>query len=376
MRPGRRREDGAMRVICARDRLGEAMAMAGGIVNQRSTNPITGNVLLTAGKGSLEVRATDLEVSLVHEITEVEVKAQGKCLVEASLLAGLVKDASGETVEIEAKDKTVEIKAGRDRFELNSADPDDFPKLPDPGTGTKIKLKGADLSEAIRRVGRNVALEKGRYALNGVLLEPAKSKLEFCGTDGRRLAYFSTAAKGKEADRQVIVPSRGYNLISRVVGSGDGDVEIMVGETRLDAVFGGTRVGTQLVEGQFPDYRGVIPKNLDKSFAIPVDEFKSALVRAKYLTSVETQAVKLEIRKGELTIRAKSHGHGQAEVKAEIEYDGDDLDIGFDPQYILQGLDSFGEEKVIFEFKDAETGAIMHEGDRERFFFLVMPIDL
>ncbi|MCG3185325.1 MAG: Beta sliding clamp [Planctomycetes bacterium] len=365
-----------MHVICARDQLAEAMNLVSSIVNQRSTNPITQNVLLIADKQGLEVRATDLDLSLKRTLTEVDCKKPGKCLVQASLVGSLLKDIRTDTIEFKAEGSTVELKAGRDRFELTSADPDEFPKLPEVDGKTEIKLKGSDFVAAIRRVGRSIAQEKGRYALNGVLLEPRKNAVEFCGTDGRRLGYTKVGAKCKEVDYQVIVPAKGYNLISKVIGSGEGEVSLKLSENRIVALVEGTEVGTLLVEGQFPDYRAVIPGDLDKSLTVSLEDFRLALNKARVLTSVESQAVRLEVSKGELTLRSRSPSQGQAEVKLEIEYSGDDVAIGFDPQYILQGLEGFDTDKVTVEFKDKDTGAILHAGDKEKFYYLVMPIDI
>lgn len=364
-----------MQVICARDQLAEAMGLVSSIVNQRSINPITQNVLLIADKKGLEVRATDLELSLKRTLTEVETKKPGKCLIQAALAGNLLRDIRSETVELTVDGSTVQLKAGRDRFELTSADPDEFPKLPEVGGDAEIKLKGSDFAAAIRKVGRSIAQEKGRYALNGVLLEPAKSGLEFCGTDGRRLGWCKVAAKGGEVKYQVIMPRKGYDLISKVIGE-EGELVLKLSENRILALADGTEVGTQLVEGQFPDYRSVIPGDLDKQFSINLEDFRLALNKARHLTSVESQAVRLEIAKGELTLRSKSPAQGQAEVKVEIDYDGEEAAIGFDPQYVLGGLDGFDSDKVVFEFKDKDTGAIMHGGDKEKFYYLVMPIDI
>ena len=365
-----------MHVICARDQLAEAMSLVSSIVNQRSTNPITQNVLLIADKGGLEVRATDLDLSLKRTLTEVDTKKPGKCLVQASLVGGLLKDIRSDTIEFKSEGSTVELKAGRDRFELTSADSDEFPKLPEVDGKTEIKIKGSDFVNAIRRVGRSIAQEKGRYALNGVLVEPRKNAVEFCGTDGRRLGYTKVGAKSKELDFQVIMPAKGYNLISKVIGGGEDEASFKLSENRIVAQIDGTEVGALLVEGQFPDYRAVIPTELDKQLVVNLEEFRLALNKARHLTSVESQAVRLEISKGELTLRSRSPSQGQAEVKVEIEYAGDDVAIGFDPQYILQGLDGFDTDKVTFEFKDKDTGAVMHAGDKDKFYYLVMPIDI
>lgn len=365
-----------MQITSARDQLFEAMNLVTSVVNTRSTNPITQNVMLAADKSGLELRATDLEVSLRRKLAEVQVKKPGNCLVNANLMAALLKDIRSDTVEIVVSGTKTELKAGRDRFELQGADPEEFPKLPERGGDTAVTLAARDFAAAIRKVGRSVALEKGRYALNGVLLEPGKSSIEFCGTDGRRLGYVKCAAKGKEVKYQVIVPTKGYNLISKVIGASDGDITLNLSENRLTADIAGTEVATLLVEGQFPDYRSVVPKDLDKKFIINTEDFKAALNKARHLTSIESQAVRLEIAPGELTLRSKSPTHGQAEVRAEIEYSGGEESIGFDPQYILQGLEGVESEKTTFEFKDKETGAIVHSGDKAKFYYLVMPIDI
>jgi DNA polymerase-3 subunit beta len=365
-----------MHVICARDQLSEAMNLVSSIVNQRSTNPITQFVQLVADKKGLEVRATDLDLSLKRSLSEVEVKKPGKCLINAATAAKVLGDIRDDTVEIKATDNGVTLKAGRDNFELVSADPEEFPKLPEVDGGATLVLDSRDFVSAIRKVGRSIAQEKGRYALNGVMIEPAKKALEFCGTDGRRLGYCKVDGKGAEVDYQIIVPRKGYDLISKVIGNHDGEVKLRITENRLVADFGNTEVGTQLVEGQFPDYRSVIPSGLDKSFTLPVEDFRVALSKARHLTSVESQAVRLELSKGELTLLSRSPAQGKAEIKVEIEYDGEEVALGFDPQYILGGLDGFDSDKITFEFKDKDTGAIMHAGDRDRFYYLVMPIDI
>ncbi|NUO16276.1 MAG: DNA polymerase III subunit beta [Planctomycetaceae bacterium] len=365
-----------MHIVSARDQLADALNLVASVVNSRSTNPITQNVQLVADKTGLELRATDLEVSVRRKLSEVQVKKPGACLLNASLVANLLKDIRNDTLEIVVSGTKSELKAGRDRFELQGADPEEFPKLPEKGQDASVTMSGKDFAAAIRKVGRSVALEKGRYALNGVLLEPAKSAIEFCGTDGRRLGYVKAPAKGKEVKYQVIVPTKGYNLISKVIGNQDTDVTLYLSENRLVANIGGTEVATLLVEGQFPDYRSVVPKDLDKKLVTSTDDLRAALNKAKHLTSIESQAVRLEIAPGELTLRSKSPTHGQAEVRVEIEYDGGEESIGFDPQYILQGLDGVESDKVTFEFKDKETGAILHAGDRANFYYLVMPIDI
>jgi DNA polymerase-3 subunit beta len=366
-----------MHAICARDQLAEAFGIVSSIVNQRSTNPITQNVLLVASKGGIEIRATDLDLSLKRTLSEVETKKAGKCLVNASLVGGLLKDIRSDTVEIKADGNNVIINAGKgDHYELTSADPDEFPKLPEVEGGTEIKLKGSEFNLAIRRVGRSIAQEKGRYALNGVLVEPRKNGIEFCGTDGRRLGFAKVGTKGKEVEYQVIMPAKGYNLISKVIGTSDEEVSLKLTENRVVASIGDTEVGCLLVEGQFPDYRAVIPAELDKQFVVGVDDFRMALNKARHLTSVESQAVRLEVTNGELTLRSRSPAQGQAEIKVDVDYKGADTALGFDPQYILQGLDGFDSDKLTFEFKDKDTGAIMHAGDRDKFYYLVMPIDI
>lgn len=365
-----------MHAILAKDHLFETVSLAGSIVNQRTTNPLTQNVMLEATKDSITVSATDLELSLTRTLGEVDVKTPGKVLLNAQILTGLLKDIRSETVELKQDGNNVALTAGRDHFTLTSPDPEDFPKVPDSSGDAEITISGAVFNNAIRKCGRHVAQEKGRYALNGVLFEPSDKHVEFCGTDGRRLAFFRGNASGKSVDYQIIMPIRAYGLLTKVIGTGDPEVKLNLSENRITANVADVSVTGMLVEGQFPDYRSVIPGDLDKSFTVDLNELRLALTKAKVLTSVESQAVKLEVKPGELTIRSKSPAAGQAEIAVDIEYDGDETTLGFDPQYILQGLDGFDEEKVVFDFKDRDTGAILHTGDKETFYFLVMPIDV
>ncbi|MHC4839379.1 MAG: DNA polymerase III subunit beta [Planctomycetota bacterium] len=365
-----------MHVICARDQLADALGIVSSIVNQRSTNPITQNVLLIAGKNELEVQATDLDLSLKRTLNEIETKTPGKALVQAALVGGLLRDIRSETVELKVDGTSLTLTAGRDKFELTSADPEEFPKLAEVNADDEFVISARSFNDAIRKVGKSIAQEKGRYALNGVLLEPGKKGLEFCGTDGRRLGFSKIDCKAKKLGYQVIMPAKAYSLISKVLGSSGEDFKLRLSGRRVSAVVENTEVSALLVEGQFPDYRAVLPTDLDKSFTSKVEDLRLALNKAKHLTSVESQAVRLEVAPNELTLKTRSPAAGQAEVRTEIEYAGEETTIGFDPQYVLGGLEGFDTDTVTFEFKDKDTGAIMHAGDREHFYYLVMPIDI
>lgn len=365
-----------MHVICAREQLAEALGLVSSIVNQRSTNPITQNVLLIAENDMLEVRATDLDLSLKRTLNEVEIKTPGKALVQASLVGSLLRDIRSETVELKVDGTTLKLTAGRDKFELTSADPEEFPKLAEVDGSAEFTLSARAFVDGIRKVGKSIAQEKGRYALNGVLLEPDKTGIIMCGTDGRRLGFCKVDCEAKELDYPVIMPAKAYNLISKVLVSSGEDFTLRLSERRVLAIIDNTEVGALLVEGQFPDFRSVLPTNLDKTFTAKVEDLRLALNKAKHLTSVESQAVRMEVAEGELTLKTRSPAAGQAEVKTEIEYKGEDTAIGFDPQYVIGGLEGFDTDTVTVEFKDKDTGAILHANDREHFYYLVMPIDI
>lgn len=359
--------------------LQDVMALVSTVVNPRHTNPLIQNVRFDATDG-LIIRATDLDVSLQHRVDGVGVDKEGSALLPAVKLSNLLKDIHTDTVTLETQGDQVMVKAGNDRIMLQTADTDGFPSFTEFKSDKAQSLDARLLEHALQRTSKSIATDKGRYALNGVLITPEADKFEFCGTDGRRLAYARVLAKGKKVDWPIIVPRRGCELMLRLLGRADeGDVvQLDVRENELVFKVGDAIGSTNLVEGQYPDYWSVIPKSNDKSAVLNRSTLAEKVKLANHMTSVESSTIAFCLEDGELKLRTRSSGTGSAEVTVPLEYAGSDAKLGFDPRYVLEGLGLLESDDIVMEFRDNNTGVIFHEGKdkKEDYLFLVMPLEV
>ncbi len=353
------------------------MSIVAGVVNPRHTNPLVQNVLLDASKSGLLIKATDLEVSLQYQLNDASVSKAGKVLLPAARLNGLLKDMSAETVELIADDESVVVSAERGKITLQTADVEGFPGFPEFKQDNALSIKASDFAKGLGWTGKSISPERGRYAFNGVLITTGKNGIEFCGTDGRRLSYMKVAGKAKTYDFPIIIPRRGIELFTRMAERApDSDISLDIRENEVVARAGNAIASTALIDGQFPDYWTVIPRNNDKTYVARRADLISSLRLAGHVTSVESQSVAMEISKQEITFKTRSPGMGSAEVKLPVTYAGPDCRVGFDPRYLLDGLALMTADDVTCEFKDNETGVIFHEGSKDKAFFLVMPLDV
>lgn len=347
------------------------------VTGSRSTNPITRHVRIRAQAGVCTITATDLEVGFETPIGIAD--GEGDAVISPEMLkdvAALCCD--GQKLVLSSKSER----------HVEGMDPEEYPKVFGDERSDylcAVDMHG-DLVEAIEATVPCVAIEKGRYALNGVLFELHKDRVELCGTDGRRLAYRSIDCRGlaekpelsESFDKggpkyQVIVPRKALDLVSRFT---DGPVSFSFTENVIQFRSGASRLRSLLVEGQFPDYRSVIPKSLDGYVIVEREEFVRQMKLAQEGTSIESQAARLEIDKEGLRWRTKCASKGQATGLLQLQETPLPITIGFDPIYLIQGAESFNGKWLAIEYRDKETGAILHDGRKDRAYYLCMPIDI
>lgn len=367
-----------MKLKVDRARLLAALEVASDTAPRGNTNPILANVLLVAGKAGLVVRATDLEIETASVIAEAEVSKPGSILADAALLRNLLRECQSAAIDISLDGTMLRVGAGFDMFELTTADPADFPKPPELKNAPSCQVASADLARALRATQDCISQEKGRYALNGILIEPRKGALDVVGTDGRRLSRVIIASDCKKPlDYQVILPRRAAGLMGRLLPSAE-KTDLQFSETRVIAQVGTASIAANLVYGKYPDYRSVlppIPKDIPPVIAAR-EQMLRALNRAKLLTSVESQAVRFELSRNHMTLRSRAPARGQGDVKLEVEYTGPDMVLGYDPHYVIQALNTFESDKVQLAVTDKDTGTTIHAGDPDAQMYLVMPIDI
>lgn len=404
-----------MKVIADRAALLEAINLVAAVVPQRTPSPALSCVKLTAARsgsvGELTLAGTDAEHALSINLTQVDVTDPGVAVVNAHKLQQIVQniDQGDPTVSIELDGDLCTIKGTNSRFKIMSYPSADFPPLPDMDAASKGGGGGRDTARAVfthsaggllRLIARTIfatARETSRYAINGVLLKRDGKKLEMVATDGRRLALCRATARSAPGDSgtgasSCIIPTKALNLITRLAGDAESSIRVAITDNRvffafIDGVDGGDKKGTPaaprailssaLVEGAFPPYEDVIPKDHDKRVGAATDELARAVRQASVLTNEESRGVRLAFsgKSKQLKISSRAPEMGESEIQMPLsEYAGEDLEISFNPQFISDALKAIDEVEVKIDLKAPNKPGVLRAGDD--FLYVVMPVNL
>lgn len=377
-----------MKVICDRTALLNAVNVVSGVVASRSPRPQLTCVKLVAEKsgkvGSLTLAATDAEISIRLRISQVDVTQPGEVLVPADKLRQIVSaEDAAPTLSLESDGDACHIKGDDAHFKVLGYPASDFPAIPgfDAGAGKAgFTQDAATLSGLIARTVFATARENTRYAINGVLLKRDGKRLEMVATDGRRLALTRTHVSA-EKDAQplsCIVPTKALNMLQRLLGNPDEAVRVTLTDNQIVFALGETAVlASNLVEGTFPPYEDVIPKDHDIKVTFDRDVLSSAVRRAALLTNEESRGVRMSFKKADKQVELSSRAPemGEAEIRVDLAgFDGGDIEIGFNPTFITDALKVIPENQVIMELKSSSKPGLIKSGTD--FVYVVMPVSL
>ncbi len=342
--------------------LAKALARSQGIVERKSTMPILSHVLLEARKGNvLHVSATDLDLSVSSEhTTNVEVVKEGALAVPAKNLFEIVRALPEQQVTLKKTGNNyLEVKSGPSEFRIVGLPAEDFPALPKFEKVAFVDVTPAELLEQIDRTAFAASSDETRYNLNGVFFEPQGPVLRMVATDGHRLALSEKPLAGDYAlKRGVILPRKGLNELKKLLGEaaepGAEKVEARLGFAENSAIFRrpGVVLAMRLIEGLFPDYKQVIPKQGEKIVKIGRLRFLETLRRVSLLSSDKSHAVKLELAAGLLKVLSQNPDLGEAKEEVPVEYGGDALKIGFNARYLTDVVAVLKSDDVQLELAD------------------------
>lgn len=391
-----------MKVICDRGALLEGINLVSAAVAGRTPRPQLQCVRLTAtkagGAGELILSATDAEVALRLSLSKVDVQKTGEALIPADKIRQIVSAEENEpTLTIEGEGDAMHITGGDAHFKVFGYPVADFPAIPEfaavvSGTGGVTKAKAVlshpagSLGELVSRTLFATARETSRYAINGVLFKRDGKRLELVATDGRRLALARANLSGTEKDAkavQCIVPSKALNMLQKLIQDHDEAVQIAITENQIFFSFGTAGspgralLVSNLVEGTFPPYEDVIPKDQDKKVTFDRDVVTSAVKRAALLTNEESRGVRMAFKSKEkkLDLTSRAPEMGEANVTADLAgYDGEDIEIGFNPAFLVDALKILTDPQVIMELKAPNKPGLIRSG--ADFMYVVMPVNL
>ena len=365
-----------MKFSAAREVLLKPLQAVIGVVERRQTMPILSNVLIIAQDGRLSVTATDLEVELVAQ-AEVEVVNGGEITVSGRKLLDICKALpEGSDIHISLSGEKLSVRAGRSKFNLATLPAAEFPVVEDIKAGQTISVSQEALGHLIEKTHFSMAQQDVRYYLNGMLLETSGQHLRAVATDGHRLALCQVELDGADLEeQQVIVPRKGVLELQRLM-SGEGDLNIELGSNHIRIQLEGIRFTSKLIDGKFPEYDRVIPKESANELKANRSEFRDALQRTAILANEKYRGIRLVIRDSGVILQAHNPEQEEAEEELEVEYSGEDIEIGFNVNYLLDALGAVEGDIVTLSVQDSNSSCLIRQPGNEDSTFVVMPMRL
>jgi len=340
-----------------------ALGAVANVVSTKATLPILSTILFDARQGELVLAATDLDVSVVTRLQSVDIGAEGKTAVPAGKFVAFVRTLPSASVSIESDNEKVHLRSGKARLEEPSMDPEDFPALPKVQDAASFTMKGAVLVEMIRNTVYATSRDETRPALQGVYWEIGAGAFTMVATDGHRLSRVRRSVDvGKKINRKLIASSGGLQHVMRLAEEVD-EVTIYLGEHQLSFEMGNTTLHTRLVEGSFPNYEQVLPKNNDRRIVCDRDALNDGIRRVKISADRVTNQVRFSAEGKKLVLSASGTEGSRAEDEVPIEYDGDAISIGFNHSYVEDILKHFKTENVIIALDRPDSAAIFVPGE-------------
>jgi DNA polymerase-3 subunit beta len=370
-----------MKVTLERNHLLKSLGHVHRVVERRNTYPILANVLLKAGDGGIDLRATDLDIEVTEKVPAM-VGTPGTTTVPAHTLYEIVRKlADGSEVKLETTSgEQMLISSGRSRFNLSCLSPDSFPDLKS-GTFThSFSIPAATLRELIERTQFAISNEETRYYLNGIYVHTIESGgttlLRAVATDGHRMARAETEAPaGAKGMPGIIVPKKTVGEVQKLLEGAEGDIGVEVSDTKIRFTLGGVVLLSKLIEGTFPDYDRVTPKNNDKAMNVDRATFATAVDRVSTIASDRGgKAVKLSMKDGNLELSVTNPDHGTATEELAVDFDTDGFEIGFNARYLLDIIAQIRSDNAVFMFNDAGSPTLVKEDGDTRALYVLMPM--
>jgi DNA polymerase III subunit beta len=362
------------RITCTKEELVQGLSLVGRAVSSRTAIQILSGILLEARDGELRLAATDMELSLRASVP-AQVEGDGAVVLPGRTLVDIARLLPGDEVTIEHRDSesVAHVSSGSARYTLHTYNAEDFPRLPELTEAETFSVDREAMLETIARVARAASRDEARPVLTGVLVQFAGAKLVMAATDSYRLAVKETALESPAPDLEAIVPSRALQELSRIAGDAD---EIAVGVQENQVLFsaGGVWLTTRRIDGQFPNYRQLLPETFEHELTVPRTELLDVVRRAAVMIQRATP-LQLRFSDGEVTVVARTHEVGESKESMPVAYSGEPLDIGFNADFLQQGLESVEGDDVKMKLISSLRPAILTD-EADDFTYLVMPIRL
>jgi DNA polymerase-3 subunit beta len=365
----------AVKVTCTKDELTRALAVVGRAVSARATVQVLGGILLRGQEGRVELAATDMELSLRLSV-EADVEGEGAIVAPGRLLVDLARLLPDNEVVLEHRSEhgVLEITCGPAAYKLNTYSAEDFPKLPDVEGAQTFSVDSGVFLDTVAKVARSASRDESRPVLTGVLVRFEGANLVMAATDSYRMSVKETElSEVAGAELEAIVPARALTELSRIAQDA---AELQIGVQENHVVFGTGDVWltTRRIDGQFPNYKQLLPETFEHEVALPREEFLDVVRRASVMAQ-RNSPLRLRFAEGEVTVSAQTQDVGEARESLPVPFSGEALEIGFNPEFLRDGLESVGTDEIALRLISPLRPGLLRSDD-ENFSYLIMPIRL
>ena len=348
-----------------------------GAVERRQTLPILGNVLLRSTGGDLRLTATDLEIEMVASVT-ADNSEDFQTTIPARKLLDICKALpEGSSINFNIDENRVSLTSARSRFTLASLPAKDFPGLDEIEAQQSFSIPQDQFKSLFEKTSFAMAQQDVRYYLNGILMELTAEKVRLVATDGHRLALSEVELEtGVEQDKQLIIPRKAVLELARLLDASDSPAKCILSQNHLRVETGALLFTTKLIDGKFPDYQRVIPVDGNKTMEVERDTLKQSLGRISILSNEKYRGIRLSLSSGNLAIQANNPDQEEAEEELPVDYNEEDMEIGFNVTYLIDVLNVLNSDKVQVKLKDANSSAIISDSEDTSSLYVVMPMRL
>ncbi len=370
-----------MRFQVSKEALITPLSFVNGAVERRQTLPVLANVLLSVENNKLQLIGTDLELELRADVSLVGDNSDGEITVPAKKLLDVCKSLpEDQLIEFSVSGNKATIKSGTNKFSLSTLPATEFPNIDESASLIDASLPQSSLRQIIEKTAFAMAQNDVRYYLNGLLVEFHSGHLVAVATDGHRLAMskfeLESDIEALTDTKQAILPRKGVMELLKLIKDEDSNVSIGLGTNHFRAVVNGFVFITKLIDGKFPDYNRVVPRNNDKSLTADRLMMKDALARASILCNEKFRGVRLQLSQGSAHIQANNPEQEEADIQIDVDYSGPEMEVGFNVSYLLDVLNSVDGDQVSLLFADANSSLLVEEDNISQSAYVIMPMRL
>lgn len=365
-----------MKFICARKDINEGVQTVGRAVSARTSLPILGHLLFTAEEGRIRIAATDLEIGM-ESVVDANVQEPGSMTVPYRVLSEVLAALPETDVALSVDEShTASLKCGTSDFTILGLPPEEFPMLPEVREEVSLSIDHDSLREGVRKTLFAISPDESRAILTGILMELDGSSLKLVATDTHRLCVFDCAVDNAQGTVNAIVPGRAMNELTRIVPEGEGKVDVRISPSQILFKTGDTILISRLIEGQFPNYKKVVPAEHTKTLTIPTEQFLNAMRRVFVVARENSNRTLVKTEDGTFVLSAESGAVGSAHEEVEVIKEGDDIKMAFNAKYLLDVLQVIDTEAIEMELSGEASAAVVKPQGQDNYTYVLMPMQI